>query len=212
MIVNTNKNYMNVKHWTLSYVVSRLGQIFWLKLNPYTPWMTPKAVELLAQLIKPNDIGIEFGSGRSTQWFAKRCSFLTSIENNKEWFDKVSDDLKNMTNVTYRYATVDKVDPEHSDYLQILAGINESTLDFIINDGKLRDWVAVLSLPKLKAGGFIVLDNAERYLPNEFKLPESMGLVEIVNPQWRSFANEVSEWRKIWTVDGVSSTLLLIKP
>ena len=86
------------KHHSIQYVYNRLQQkIFEIK-NPDTPWMTKESIRLLNQLITPHDIGVEYGSGRSTFWFAKRCKHLTSFENNKKWYDIVSKKITSLNN------------------------------------------------------------------------------------------------------------------
>jgi putative heme iron utilization protein len=49
-------------------------------LHPNWPWLTKEAILLLERLLRPDDIGLEFGSGRSTIWFAERVEKLISIE------------------------------------------------------------------------------------------------------------------------------------
>ena len=38
--------------------------------------------------------GFEFGSGRSTKWFADKISFYYSIEGDFEWFKKIKSENK----------------------------------------------------------------------------------------------------------------------
>lgn len=199
------------KHHTASYIFSRIKQLIYYKRYPHDPWMTKEAIYLLKRLITINDRGIEFGSGRSTRWFAERCKYLTSIENHEGWYRKVSAEVQDLGNVEYLFAEVDKDNPEQSKYLTVLSNIPESSLDFVVNDGKIRDWVGLLTIDKLKIGGVYILDNAERYLPNTFKLPESIGNEKAANENWDTFITHTSTWRRIWTIDGISSTLLLIK-
>jgi len=67
------------------------------------PWFTQRANSLLPTLLKKPDVGLEFGSGRSTFWFARRVAALTSVEHNAFWHKKVSKTLKEqgLSNVQY---------------------------------------------------------------------------------------------------------------
>jgi len=199
------------KHHTPSYVVSKVMRKFFELRNPKLPWLTKESIKLLNQLILQTDVGLEFGSGRSTKWLAAICSKLYSVENNKLWFEKVSADLKGYNNVEYFFGVIDQVDREASSYLSVLDSIDDDSLDFVLNDGRIRDLVAVKSLPKLKVGGLFVLDNAERYLPNTLSLPESIAEQHSVGVLWQEFLRQTSTWRKIWTSDGITSTLILVK-
>jgi hypothetical protein len=59
-------------HRTPRYVYHRTRQLFYERAHPADPWLTPAAIGLLSTLLRPADTGVEFGSGRSTLWFAAR--------------------------------------------------------------------------------------------------------------------------------------------
>ena len=63
-------------HRTPRYVYHRTRQLFYERAHPADPWLTPAAIGLLATLLRPADTGAEFGSGRSTLWFAARVAEL----------------------------------------------------------------------------------------------------------------------------------------
>jgi hypothetical protein len=77
-------------HLTPGYIRNRLLVIYDEHRNPGNPWLTADAVRLLKQLLRTEDHGVEFGSGRSTLWFANHLGRLTSIESDKPWYEKVS--------------------------------------------------------------------------------------------------------------------------
>ncbi|MCK5642361.1 MAG: hypothetical protein KAJ19_16255 [Gammaproteobacteria bacterium] len=67
----------------LSYLCPRclyalLRRQIWIRMHPDVPWLTRQAVEILEDWLKPGYVGLEWGSGRSTLWFARRVSHLTS--------------------------------------------------------------------------------------------------------------------------------------
>jgi len=199
------------KHHSFQYLASRLRQIYFQKTHPRDPWLVPSAIRLLDQLIKPEDVGLEFGSGRSTRWLAQRCKFLYSVEHHEAWYEKVKNEISELKNVDYRYRPVG--DGNVNSYTDIFQELEADSLDFLLDDGKFRDEVALLGLSKLKHGGFLIIDNAERYIKNDFKLPDSVGPNATKMPvKWQSVQHLVLGWRKIWYSDGVSSTLILLKP
>ena len=201
------------QHQTPRYIVSRLKQIYFEKRNHNAPWLTKSAIELLDQLLKPTDVGVEFGSGRSTHWLAQRSSLLYSVENNEQWFQIVSKQIEHLNHVKYYYKSIDQSQPEKSDYLDVLEDLSPTSVDYILNDGKIRGHVAIASIDKLKPSGLFILDNAERYLPNTLKIPSSIGNnTPKLTKEWEQFATHTASWRKIWTTDGVSSTLIFFKP
>jgi len=201
------------KHQNFPYIFNRIKQMYFQKINPQAPWLTEESIHLLLQLIGVNDVGLEFGSGRSTLWFSKRCKYLHSFEHNQIWYNIVNKSIAKQENIDYKLLTVSKDDYSKSTYLTYIEDFPDQSIDFILNDGKLRDIVALKSLRLLKPGGLYIIDNAERYLNNSLKLPQSIGNGNnSLNPNWHKFSVMTDAWRRIWTTDGISATLILFKP
>src|SRR5436190_1459896 len=97
------------RHWRPRYVFNRIAVAQYYSRNPDKPWLTPDANSLLATLLTPSDNGIEWGSGRSTHWFASRLNSLVSVEHQSYWFDVVSKQLAQAgaTNVDYRLVPIE---------------------------------------------------------------------------------------------------------
>jgi hypothetical protein len=105
----------SVSHWTLRYVASRIRVFFSEKLKPNDPWwLTLRAVCFLDSLLRPTDVAVEFGAGRSTLWVARRVSKLTSVEDNCEWFQCVKEKLRvaALSNVDLLYRPRDVPDAD----------------------------------------------------------------------------------------------------
>ena len=51
-----------------------------LKNNPGVPWMAPKSIEFLDKTIAKDFKMLEWGSGGSSTWFAKRAESLISLK------------------------------------------------------------------------------------------------------------------------------------
>ncbi|HXT93278.1 MAG TPA: hypothetical protein VN714_28940 [Trebonia sp.] len=79
---------------TPRYVYNRIRDLVYQRAHPADPWLTPEAIGLLGTLLHPTDRGAEFGSGRSTLWFAGRVAALTSVETNARWHESVTLQLK----------------------------------------------------------------------------------------------------------------------
>ena len=76
----------------LAYLPHSVATTTWLKLTgrrPETPWLGYRAVKRLDELIEPDWRILEFGSGMSTIWFARRCAFVLSLETDDRWFANV---------------------------------------------------------------------------------------------------------------------------
>ena len=146
-----------LSHITPRYVIDRLRVMLDERINPSHPWITAHAVSLLDQLIKPTDVGVEFGSGRSTAWFVKRLTHLTSIEHDYQWYQSVEQDLLSSglsKNVDLLYFA------DENDYAQQARKFADHSIDFVLVDGASRDKCALWMLPKIKSGGILVIDNS----------------------------------------------------
>ncbi len=205
------------RHRTPRYVYHRSRQYLYERRHRDDPWLTPAAVRLLATLLRPADLGVEFGSGRSTIWFAERVAQLTSVEHDERWYAAVAARLRDrgLANVRYVLAPPDQPaeSGDCSEYARTALGFADSSLDFALIDGHYRDYTAKFVLPKIKAGGLLVIDNANWYLPSESCAPNSR--THALGPNgatWAGVARELAHWRSIWTSCGVWDTAIFIKP
>lgn len=204
-------------HWTLRYIVNRLMTIYYEKASPDHPWLTCQANRILDSMLKPSDAGLEFGSGRSTMWFAKRLRCLTSVEHNPEWAAKVRRQLdeKGCINVDYRFIPQDVPDEQGGDsaYVRVIDEFAAESLDFCLVDAAYRDFCALKVIDKLKPGGLLVIDNVNRYLPSDTHSPYSRSLADgPAGVVWKEVGQILADWRSIWTSSGVTDTAIYIKP
>lgn len=126
------------------------------------PWFTQEAIKFLENLIQinPNIKVLEFGSGNSTIWLAKKGVNLISIEHDKTWYETVKKSLKdNNLNIDLRFIG--------GQYYTVCSEFEDNYFDLIIVDGQNRVKCIEECYKKLKPGGVLLLDDAERerYLP-----------------------------------------------
>jgi predicted O-methyltransferase YrrM len=207
----------NVRHWTPRYVYNRIRLMSSEHAHPDDPWITPEAVRLLTSMLRPSDRGVEYGSGRSTIWFAERVGQLTSVEHDGQWHATVSTKLKNrgLSNVEYILSPRDQ--PKElggtSEYTRTALNFTELSIDFVLIDGLYREYVTKLMMPKIKPGGMLIIDNINWYLPTPTHAPYSRtAALGPDGPVWSELARDLSKWRSIWTSSGVTDTAIFIKP
>jgi hypothetical protein len=111
---------------------------------------------------------IEFGSGKSTNYFAKRVEKVTSFENNKEWFQNLK--LNILNNVEYIFLEKNN---------EFNFTMNEKTILFIDYSG--NRYQISKNILKQYQPNIVILDNSENY-PNTSKYIASSGYMEI--PFW----------------------------
>lgn len=204
---------MSRRHWTPRYLVNRARVWLHERRHKQTPWFTSESVLLLDRLLRRSDVGIEWGSGRSTVWFARRVHRLISIEHVPEWRQKVEQMLAvvNLTNVDLRLAEYDAHSESTSPYVCVLEELPTESVDFAVVDGMARDQITMGLLDKIRPGGLLILDNANLYLDHPTCAPHSRAGKGHANDIWTQIARRLCAWRAIWTTNGVADTALWIK-
>ena len=210
-------NAASSSYRTPRYLYDRTRQLFYERAHPDDPWLTPTAIRLLSRLLRPADTGAEFGSGRSTLWFAARVAGLTSVEHDARWHEIVATRLKErgLGNVDYILAPDDQPMERGGDsaYARAALGFGDASLDFALVDGHYRDYSAKYLLPKIKPGGLLIIDNVNWYLPCQSKAPNSRTVATGPAPgAWAEVGRELAGWRTIWTSSGVWDTAIFIRP
>lgn len=205
------------RHWTIRYISNRIKEIIYRKRYLDYPWLTESANEILERWFKNSDVGLEYGSGRSTLWFAKRVRAFTSVEHNQFWYEKVSHKLKecNISNVTYLLFKNEQGqnNEQESEYVRVVKRFSKNSLDFVLVDGIYRDFCANAVVEYIRPGGILIIDNANWFLPSDSISPSSRTFKQgPLGSQWENFLNSVKNWRCLWTSSGVTDTAIYIKP
>lgn len=198
-------------HLTPRYLRDRAAFAIDQRLHPDRPWLTADAIRLLDELLQPTDIGVEFGSGRSTIWFARRLAHLTSIEGDPAWHKKVKGMIHAIgigEKISYHLETDDKA------YAERALTFDDDSLDFALVDGGPRDQCAKMILPKIKSGGLLAIDNVNWFFPNaKTRSPSSRRVPgDYESDAWADVAKMIADWRSIWTSNGVTDTGIWFKP
>lgn len=129
----------------------------------HIPWLVYDSINYLKSILTDNMELFEYGSGSSTLFFSKLVKSVVSIEHNKAWFDKSYELTRECDNVDLRLAPVSKkkLPEEKEKYAKSIC--SEKDLDFIIVDGVNRIRCIELGMPLLKSGGYLLLDNSDRW-------------------------------------------------
>jgi hypothetical protein len=154
------------------------------------PWICYDAIDFIESQIGPSPYIFEYGSGASTLFWLKHNATLVSVEHDAEWHAILKEKTRGDSRLDYRllqpgllpeHVTPDASDPEkfhsadakheRSDFTQYVTQIDEfpdASFDVVVIDGRSRTACIKHAAPKVKAGGYLVLDNSsrERYLAN----------------------------------------------
>lgn len=145
-------------------------------------WAQP-VIDFVEKKLQGSGSVWEYGSGDSTVWLMSVASKVISIEHNKLFFDRINLPCVRLIESEYSGIRGDTSDPDgyFSDettntfraYCSSIDG--EGPFDVITIDGRARPSCIKHARSRIKQGGLIVLDDAERsyyhramnmYLPN----------------------------------------------
>lgn len=126
-----------------------------INFRPEVPWISYNAIHEINRNLRSDSVVLEFGSGYSTMFFAKRCFRVFSVESNPKWFEIVQTrlDQNKCSNVVYELRS----DSTYAAFPQ-----EELLFDFILIDGIMRSQCLKNALPRLRPGGLIYLDNSDK--------------------------------------------------
>ncbi len=206
-------------HWTPAYMYGRLADYIFRSFHPRAPWLTPRAIAFLEGELKRDFSGLEYGSGRSTIWFAGLAKHLVSVEHNPEWFARVQAGINEAGILTVDYhlfpkpegASIDSI--LLSDYVQAGGNIPDNSLDFVLVDGVSRPACLLHSIPLMKSGALLILDDANHYLPSTSAAPNSRTPENgPLNDDWKTVEVKLTGWNATWFGNGVKETAVFRKP
>jgi hypothetical protein len=164
------------------------------------PWISYEAVRYCETTLRRDQVGLEWGSGRSTKWFAQRLGRLLSVEFDPHWHGKVTKMAKGLANVECRFVPLEHPleEPTARDYDPVPAYVRvadefaDNNLDFVVVDGHYRCACVKQILKKIKPGGLLLIDNTDWMELPEWGVPASWTVVH----QSRNFATQTTIWRK----------------
>lgn len=180
---------MNVRHWLVHPLglARRIWYFIYERRHPEEPFVAPAAIRFLDAALPRGGIGLEWGSGRSTRWFARRLRRLVAVEHDTTWYNDVREQLERaaLDNVDYRLIPLEHSIDEPTRplydpmprYVSFVDEFPDGHFDFIEVDGHYRQACVVKGLPKLKPGGLLLVDDTN-WLPIEaWGVPETWPLL-----------------------------------
>jgi predicted O-methyltransferase YrrM len=123
-------------------------------LEQRVPWLPFTIAAALANTIDDGWRVAEFGGGGSTVWFADRGAIVTTIEHDGAWADAVRSVAPPSVTIHFR-----PIDESPEPYVHALDDEPDGSFDLVLIDGEARLDCITASLPKLKGGGLLVVDD-----------------------------------------------------
>jgi|ERR1700693_2401117 len=148
------------------------------------PWIPFEAANWLQRYLIRSMKVFEWGSGGSTIFLSERAGEVFSIEHDRKWHGLVSRALaqRGIANCSYRlhepkpivgtFCALDDSRPSRfiyddyypgttlDEYVRAIEVHADHTFDLILVDGRVRTECIQLAIPKIKPGGYLMLDNS----------------------------------------------------
>jgi hypothetical protein len=170
-------------------LVARVRYWIWERMNPDKPWLCPGTIAFCQKSLSRSMNALEFGSGRSTRWFATLVGHLTSVEHDSQWYEKVKQQLHEaqISNVSYLFVPLSHpiADPEQTsyeptpDYVAVADRFPDQSLHLAIVDGHYRTHCVKHLIPKIAPGGFLLVDDTNLWPSLEaIPAPKSWPIVD----------------------------------
>ncbi len=163
------------------YLARRLALMLYERRHPEHPWIAAGAIAYCSTHLSRTMKGLEWGSGRSTLWWAGHLDSLMSVEQNQQWYEEISKQIhtKGITNVDYRYIPVDdsltggerQMFPILPPYVAVANEFQPESLDFVVVDGHYRLTCVRAIHSKIKPGGLLLIDNFNWLPPEDWEIP-----------------------------------------
>jgi hypothetical protein len=133
-----------------SAVLKKLG------VRAEVPMISYRARRAIGAWLGPGRRAVEFGSGYSTLWLARRAGWLLSLEDHPDWHRLVAERLRRsgLDHVRYELRTWEM--------MCRVGDLADASIDFALVDGTDRDRCVAAILPKIRPGGAIYLDNSDK--------------------------------------------------
>jgi hypothetical protein len=169
------------------------------------PWIVLFSIPFLKKNVTKKSIVFEYGSGGSTVFFAERADKVISVEHDSSWYEKLSSNIQTKKNIELVLITPSLQNPEVRDpssgdsyissadayngysffkYASYIDKYPDNHFDVILIDGRARPSCLKHAVPKIKKGGYIILDDADReyYLSNTSHFIKEFSKIDFPGP------------------------------
>jgi predicted O-methyltransferase YrrM len=141
------------------------------------PMMPFGAIAWLRAYVRPGMKVFEYGSGGSTIFFARHVGHIVSIEHDPEWYERTAEQLASLPpgNSSYVLQPPDEgakakfgsTDERYrgmnfESYVKTIDDYADEHFDLVVVDGRARTACVLRALPKVRRGGFLLLDDSYR--------------------------------------------------
>lgn len=122
------------------------------------PWLPFPLIDQLAERVGPGSRVFEYGGGGSTLWFLDRGADVVTVEHHAGW----AGELRGAVDGPRWQLLERELDAGGADYGGAIEQFADETFDVVLVDGRERARCALTAAAKVRPGGWLVVDDADR--------------------------------------------------
>jgi hypothetical protein len=122
------------------------------------PWLPFRLIDELAERVGTGSRVFEYGGGGSTLWFLAQGAEVVTVEHHPGWADELGRRVG-----SDRWTLLQRsADDGYADYVRAIEDYPDDSFDVVVVDGRERARCLTAALPKVRPGGLLVVDDADR--------------------------------------------------
>ena len=130
------------------------------------PWIVPDSMRHIHDIVQPDWNVFEWGAGGSTIYWARECASVISVEHNIEWIPRIKKMLSDrglIADLRHIQGLPKGKKDRFKPYANEILKEPDESFDLVFVDGEAssRGWCLTNALPKIKPGGYLLLDNSD---------------------------------------------------
>ena len=122
------------------------------------PWLPFRLIDELAARVDGTSRVFEYGGGGSTLWFLDRGAAVTTVEHHPDWAAELR---RRITSDRWTLEERSEAD-DFAAYVAAIEQHPDESFDVVVVDGRERARCLTAALPKVRPGGLLIVDDADR--------------------------------------------------
>lgn len=195
-------------------MAKKKGGGIWRLKEEAAPFITEGSIKFIEKRIKKTDNVLEFGSGGSTVYFAKKANKVISFESggyivrkrklprSLEWYTNIVKKLKELKLNNVELYLLQAYPNSEILYNHVLNSLPDNYFNWVFIDGANRKLCVDKTRSKLVRGGYMVIDNYDHIPPNNtmtskevYMKYEYVGkMMNELLKDWKSFTYDEPDW------------------
>ena len=122
------------------------------------PWLPFRLIDELEEVVGAGYRVFEYGGGGSTLWFLDRGATVVTVEHHERWAQHLRTEVRSDHWTLLERSGTDG----YAAYIAAIEDYEDEWFDLVVVDGRERARCVAAALPKVRRGGLLIVDDADR--------------------------------------------------